>query len=132
MKLVRQQHDWDCGVACVSMIVGQPYEVVLPICLAAKNGERVKGMITRHVVTAVRALGGLIADPPLRPLRGESWDGLPPSLVKVKHPGSTTSGWHWVIWDSARQKVLDPALLGDIKPAKYRMVPRSFLTIAVP
>ena len=106
MKRIIQEHPQGCGIACIAMLTGLTYA-------EAFSFMKVNGIIvhrhttqTKHIVKALRLADYKCRDR-LKPLYGKDFrDIQTDAVLKVKN--GSKYGWHWVVWDVRKQRILDP------------------------
>lgn len=112
MKVVLQEDETGCGLACVAMVAGKTYREVKQT--AASLGISVKDKKlysdTKYVRRLLRRFGIQSSDEE-RPF--VSWEALPDrALLSIKyHKESFRNVWHWVVFErnEGNAAVLDPA-----------------------
>ncbi|HEY1268931.1 MAG TPA: cysteine peptidase family C39 domain-containing protein [Candidatus Binatia bacterium] len=112
MKIVLQEDETGCGLACVAMIAGKTYPEVKQT--AAQLGIRVKDKKlysdTQYVRRLLRRFR-IETSPAEKPFA--SWDALPDrALLSIKyHKENDRPMWHWVVFErnEGQAAVLDPA-----------------------
>ena len=112
MRIVLQEDETGCGLACVAMIAGKTYAEVKQT--AASLGIRVKDKKlysdTKYVRRLLRRFGIEFSNEE-KPF--VSWDALPDqALLSIKHHKENFRNvWHWVVFErrEGRAAVLDPA-----------------------
>lgn len=112
MKIVLQEDETGCGLACVAMIAGKTYAEVKQS--AASLGIRVKDKKlysdTKYVRRLLRRFG-IQSSAEEKPF--VSWEALPDkALLSIKyHQESFRNVWHWVVFErkEGQAAVLDPA-----------------------
>ncbi|WP_352660945.1 cysteine peptidase family C39 domain-containing protein [Mesorhizobium australicum] len=119
MRLIKQQDENGCGVACVAMIACITYT------LARQHmfGDRPGGYTSTGDLRRALAQLDIEAAPRLVRLKAQTPADLPFDAIlktNVKQDGE----WHWVVWDSRRQLLLDPRV-----PPYRRYRHRSYLEI---
>ena len=115
VKAIRRirQRDWehgDCGLACVAMVTGRPYEEVVAQFRNLPGKSTTKNLCTghSHLIQMLHALK-FHADK----VRFKSWAHMKElknhAIVKVNLKSS--GEWHWVVYDAGRRyrAVHDPA-----------------------
>ena len=111
MRLVKQRHASDCGVACVAMLADVSWEEA-NLTIFGRVKERGFYTQTADLRDALRRLGVIleirmkVCRAPRR-LRRDA-------LLKT----NTRKGgyWHWAVWDAERQEILDPYGYKAIRP----------------
>lgn len=112
MELIWQRTKTDCGVACVAMVAGVTYEEAEAAFDFPKR-QRHRRTDMWDVYRALRKLG---KKPEKRLVPGPANGtnavlkcnrGRRRTVVNVRR-------WHWCVWDSAQQRVLDPAGNGGV------------------
>lgn len=94
MQLVRQGRN-QCGQACVAMVLGVSLEKA--VMLVGRKGLT----STRHLVQAIRSVGGSCGSHLVRMAKGRE---LPETAILLfNHPSGRS---HWVVWH--RKKFYDP------------------------
>lgn len=111
------QRSWekgDCGIACVAMITGKSYEVVLEAFKGLRMESSPSSFRTRH--KEVEALLGRL-DHKAERKRFQGWDKIPGHAI-VKVDARKNGAWHWVVFDAGRgcPTVHDP------KPGKRMLI----------
>jgi ABC-type bacteriocin/lantibiotic exporter with double-glycine peptidase domain len=112
MKVVLQEDETGCGLACVAMIAGRTYAEARQT--AAQLGIRVKDKKlfsdTQYIRRLLRRFG-IQTSPAEKPF--VSWDAVPEkALLSIKyHKENDRPMWHWVVFErnEGRPAVLDPA-----------------------
>lgn len=103
MKRVEQKRGTDCGVACVAMIAGITYE----------TAEEAMGLAV-HSRTEVRDLRKALEKFGYNlgyrsiPATSEKLRCLHFDCILKTKPGPKSRNWHWMVWDSRTQSILDP------------------------
>lgn len=104
MRLRHQLTPYGCGVACVAMIAGVGYWTACEAIFGPEPPQR----HSTHAVDlrrGLKRLGIALADR-LSPLGDRSLSDLATSAIVKVNP--RRDGWHWVVWDAGRQRLLDP------------------------
>lgn len=104
MRLVRQVTPYGCGVACVAMVAGVSYWAACEAIFGPKPPRR-HSTYTADLRRGLNRLGINTTDR-LKPLGGRSLTALAVDAIVKVNPRQ--DGWHWVIWDAQRQRILDP------------------------
>jgi hypothetical protein len=118
MRLVKQFDEYGCGLACAAMASGKRYREIR--ATAFPDGD-VEDTTTAELRAIMNEHGVRLGDR-LIPFGKRSPTDLPfDALLKVN---KRKNGWHWVIWDYERQKVLDPK-----RPAYKRLRPVSYVRL---
>ena len=121
MRRIVQKDDVGCGIACVAMLSGQTYTSVRQLMFP---DGKVSATSTAQIRSALADLGcdtgtGLV------PLRGRNYRELTGDAVLNVWPRKNNRCWHWVVWDAARKRVLDPSV-----PPYKSIRAISYLTVA--
>jgi hypothetical protein len=103
VKYIRQKAQTDCGIACLAMLAGVSYPKAKALlfgpshnatCYTTKDemrdALRYFGVITSKRLVRCKRLDRLGRDALLR--------------TNVLNNGN----WHWVVWDAAQGRILDP------------------------
>ena len=111
MRLIKQDDDNGCGLACVAMVAGTSYAAVRrtyrDVCRKKRTDDvgttslsKLKEIMRRHDV----AIDGRMKRSDQQPRDLDlDFDAL--LKVNTRLEGQE---WHWVIWDHRRGLVLDP------------------------
>ena len=129
MRLIRQRDETGCGLACVAMLANTSYASVRS---DEFGDDAMYAMTTQELIRVLRNYGMFPAKK-LMPLGKKRLRELPGNAVlAVKQPHRRN--WHWVVWDYARQRILDPqyglvttewlAVEYDARPTSYMLVER--------
>lgn len=120
MKLRHQLTPYGCGVACVAMIAGVGYWTACAAIFGTEPPDR-HSTHAADLRRGLKRLGIALADR-LRPLGDRPLSDLEASAIVKVNP--RRDGWHWVVWDTERRRLLDPR-----QPTyqRYRVV--SFLQV---
>lgn len=106
MKTIKQQHDYDCGVACVAMLAGVSYETARAKLFPTGGAGMTK---TKQLQKALRGLGKNPEEGRLRPLLGKRVASLEvDAIVMVKMIDDGTEYPHWIVWDAKAGQKRDP------------------------
>lgn len=100
IRSVRQRYRSDCGVACVAMVAGVPYQLAFSELGFSEKDSR---FYTRHgqLAKALENLGCLV-----QRRRFRSWEDISGwAILPVNHRCSRQH-FHWVVYDG--NTVLDP------------------------
>jgi hypothetical protein len=105
MIRIQQKLTIDCGIACPAMLSGASYAVARAEIF---QGEKVTRTTAAKLRDALRKFGVALAPKPTyvkgRPI--EALSGLAKdALVKTN---VSNGDWHWMVWDGARNKHIDP------------------------
>jgi hypothetical protein len=102
-RLVHQRRGADCGVACVAMVAGTDYERALAAFLDfGCSGRWTDVQALRRALIRV----GVRCGDRLIPATGKTPpEHLGDAIWRVNQIGRR---WHWVVWDSQEQRILDP------------------------
>lgn len=125
MRRIQQLDDMGCGVACVAMLTGQSYEAIRdlmypnePDTISGTNGRQLRRALAKFDCKTVKLV---------RFKRGTKYQSLTfDAVLRVGFTKKNDDG-HWVVWDSKRRRVLDPA---GREAGRYR--PRSYLQVIRP
>jgi hypothetical protein len=101
MRLVHQKGEDGCGIACVAMAAGTTYEKAkgnLP-----KYWES-KGTTKKQMRYGLQRYYGIKTEKPKR-IRGKDYKKFKFDAVLR---GWLVDGWHWTVWDSKHETLLDP------------------------
>ncbi len=101
MDRIQQRTKKDCGVACVAMLAGVPYETAR----AAFGFKR--GIVPTSAADCIRALRKLgVAVDRFLPLGPDPVESLTvPALLKTN---KRRKKWHWTVYDPSARHVIDP------------------------
>ena len=123
MKLVTQKDYSGCGIACLAMITNSTYDRVKNSVFLGRHRNR--GFYTSHTQLIehlnsknIQNSGKLVRCP--RDFRNLDCT----AIIKT----NVTKGgyWHWIVWDFAKQRILDP----KVKPYLERNLrPKSAIKI---
>ena len=113
MKRVPQRTQTDCGVACVAMLAGVPYEEARA---AFKFRHRNQITSTKDCIKALRRLGVLVADR-LRPLGPDPVETLTCRALLKTNKRRTC--WHWTVYDPASRSIIDPSASHEHRVTAY-------------
>lgn len=103
MKRVTQKRGTDCGIACVAMVAGVSYEEAEKAMGAAAHSRTQVADLRR----ALRKLGYSLGHRSI-PVAPERLQYLTFDCILKTKPGPKSGNWHWMVWDSRAQKILDP------------------------
>jgi len=103
MRFIRQRTNTDCGVACLAMLAGISWAQArralfgnVPTKSFSTDTKRMRAALLKFgIVTSLRPIA---CKNPARLKR----DALLRTNVKAN------GGSHWAVWDSKRQRILDP------------------------
>jgi ABC-type bacteriocin/lantibiotic exporter with double-glycine peptidase domain len=104
IKCVRQKDASGCGIACVAIVTGTPYETVKRLMF----GDIKRRGFHTETLDLKRALRQLGRKPGARaiPLQGRHLSDLNFQAIVATNRNPAGTRWHWVVWDG--KKVLDP------------------------
>ena len=107
MKRVAQKKRTDCGVACVAMVADVSYE-------DAQEAMGDAAYSRTQVADLRKALGklGYCLGHRSIPIAPEKLQQLTFDCILKTKPGPKSGNWHWMVWDSHAQKILDPQSKG--------------------
>lgn len=103
MRMVKQRKDRDCGVATVAIVAGCTYaEAKAAFQSFGHSGE------DTHTKDLKAALARFEIKVGYRcvPMRGRKPHELGRDAILAVNTNGL--GWHWVVWDHMRGKILDP------------------------
>lgn len=107
MKTIKQQDEYDCGVAAVAMLAGVTYEEARTIVYPTGRSRLTK---TKDLHAALSRLG---REPQSKRRIGFGSKTLTDldgdALVFVKMGKNGKGNGHWIVWDNAARKARDPA-----------------------
>src|SRR3546814_3737679 len=89
----------DCGLACVAMVAGVPYERALEAFRSLDGQKTTKNFYTNH--KQVEAMLKYLGHKSER-IRFQSWHSISQNAI-VKVNAKKSGSWHWVVYDSGRQ-----------------------------
>lgn len=125
MRRIQQQDVMGCGVACVAMLAGQSYSTIRdlmypnrPDTVPGTNGKQLRDALARYGCRTLKLV---------RFKKGATYQSLTFDAVLRVGFTNRNDGGHWVVWDSERRRVLDPA---REEAGRYR--PRSYLQVMRP
>lgn len=104
MRLRHQLTPYGCGVACVAMVAGVGYWTACEAIFGPEPPLRHRTH-TADLRRGLKRLGIDTADR-LSPLGDRSLSDLAASAIVKANPRQ--DGWHWVVWDAGRRRLLDP------------------------
>jgi hypothetical protein len=112
MRLVKQEDDEGCGLACIAMVAGTTYAAVRKTyreVLGIERSDKIKptGL---PVLKEIMRRHGVVIEGRMRHFKGRTPDelGLDYSALLKINPRREGDEWHWVIWDHTRGRMLDP------------------------
>lgn len=117
MRLIKQGDVYGCGLACVAMLAGTSYRVVRKTyreVTKTKEDDPIKGTDLRQL-KQIMAKHGVVIEGRMKRIDDQKHVALEKlddldldcdALLKV-NPRDGGKGWHWVIWDHRRRRVLD-------------------------
>lgn len=117
MELIRQRYRSDCGIACAAMLAGVSYEEASDA--AAPLGKR-RGQTNETTMSLILQHLGFEAKIPMIPGPANGTN----ALLKCNRGERRRAGvktWHWCVWSSAEQKILDPLDDGKSRPILSHM-----------
>lgn len=112
MRRIIQLDADGCGVACVAMIAGVSYQGALRTMYGEKP---VIKTLTSDLRRGLRSLGVECASELIRSSKQRHYRNLRQDAI-LKTRTRADRDWHWIVWDSKRQILLDP------EPKGYRYV----------
>jgi ABC-type bacteriocin/lantibiotic exporter with double-glycine peptidase domain len=106
MRLVHQQDDDTCGVACVAMICGLSFKQAKAFMWEAGDGYTQ----VRRLIRALRHFGATVHSEQLKRSDFRKYSMLPFDAVInfSQAPGEPFWNSHWAVWDVNKGKLLDP------------------------
>ena len=108
MRLVKQKHNYGCGLACVAMLTGRSYDKIINLYCGIYHKSGYYGTST-HELHYLLLLLGYNSARRLISLRSSSHRDLEvDAILKVPFEATVDRPWHWVVWDAARGRILDP------------------------
>lgn len=109
MKLVQEEDETGCGMACVAMLSGTDYFTSCRSFFRTKSG-RGKLTSTKDVRVALRRAGLSSGHRLTRFKKGETCAAMKTDAVLHVRPYRRRKAkiGHWVVWDSKNRKILDP------------------------
>jgi hypothetical protein len=121
MRLVRQKGkdgEEGCGIACLAMLAGTNYETV-----RNKFGSwEHKGTTKKQMLLGLRCFGIAAGNP--SPISRKCYEDFEFDALLLGYLGNEM---HWTVWDSTREKCLDPYLAKDGSQCEFRCT--SFIPI---
>lgn len=126
MRHVAQLDKNGCGVACVAMLVGITYRESRRLMFGSETPSRTYTATLRNALRhhRIRTASRLV------PLRTRSHEALRHDAILKVNVARDGDRWHWIVWDAARHKLLDPLKRSKWKPKRVRAV--SFLKVQRP
>ena len=124
MRRVIQQDAAGCGIAVVATIAGRSHEEALDAVKAAFRPRKPKALYThaKHLKAALRSFKVKTGER-LIPSRSRRYSDLEhDTVLKIGRAGDRY--WHWVAWDAANKRDIDPG-----NPPKKRPRCLSFLRV---
>jgi ABC-type bacteriocin/lantibiotic exporter with double-glycine peptidase domain len=124
MKIVYQREKYDCGIACVAMIIqryaGYSYEASYDSAKKVMfDNDRIRRTYTYDLKIALAEFGVKVGYRRIGFKKLSPTDmGLPfDAILSTKQ---TKSGnWHWMVWDFQNKILLDPWQLKKIRTIKH-------------
>ncbi len=112
MKIVLQEDETGCGLACVAMLAGKTYAEVKQAAASLGIRVRDKNLYSdTHYVRRLLRRFGIQCSEEEKPF--VSWEALPDkALLSIKyHKESFRNVWHWGLFErkQGQSAVLDPA-----------------------
>ena len=112
MRLVKQNDDDGCGLACVAMVTGTSYGAVRRTYREVFRKKRTDevGTTSLSKLKKIMRRHDIAIDGRMKRFAGRKPDELDlgfDALLKV-NPRLDGDEWHWVLWDHRRHRVLDP------------------------
>lgn len=104
MRLKYQLTPYGCGVACVAMVAGVGYWTACDAIFGPEPPQRHSTRVA-DLRRGLKRLGIALTDR-LSPLGGRSLSDLATNAIVKVNPRQ--DGWHWVVWDAGRRRLLDP------------------------
>ena len=115
MRKVIQKDEYGCGAACLAMLTGMTYKKAVR---SIYGQDEVDYTSTTEIRLALEKYGITLSKKRQPFIPGKTKNGLYRAISesKISLPYDAIIGtrpwangnWHWVIWDSKRQKILDP------------------------
>lgn len=108
MRLVKQKHNYGCGIAAVATLTGRPYDNIMNLYngIFHKSGYYGTSTLELHYLLL---LLGYNSPCRLRSLRSSNYRDLEvDAILKVPFEITVPKPWHWVVWDATRCRILDP------------------------
>lgn len=103
MKRVTQRERTDCGVACIAMVASVSYEDAQKALGDAAHSRTQVADLRK----ALDKLGYCLGRRSI-PIAPEKLQQLTFDCILKTKPGPKSGNWHWMVWDSNAQKILDP------------------------
>ena len=104
MRRIVQQDRHGSGVACLAMLAGKSYRAVRKEMF--QNGV-VSAADTGDLRRALAVYGLELAHHSV-PFRSTKYEDLKDNAILKVNPRRGGAEWHWVVWDTKRQRILDP------------------------
>jgi len=115
MRRIIQKDDCGCGAACIAMLAGITYNQAAKSLYGEEEVDYTK---TSEIRITLQTYGLTLAKKRVPFLRGKTATGLHRAIQESKIELSFNAivstrprrdgNWHWVVWDSKRQRILDP------------------------
>ena len=119
IRLVKQEHVYGCGLACVAMVSNATYKSVRfeydeifgePEWVFSKKHKRHcldYGTSAKDLATLLKVYGVNSSN---KLLNFKGWDGLTDVAILSAYHKSVNDAvnWHWVVYDRNQNAVLDP------------------------
>lgn len=112
MRLVKQEYNTSCGIACVAMLAGKSQNAVMQKAIKLFNWEYSQEFLEENSRTNSRDLIRLLAKFGLTAIlkKFESWDALEGRNIVAVRFYKETNRWHWIVTErkGSKLKILDP------------------------
>lgn len=126
MKLVIQEDDWGCGIACLAMVANVTYTEAREHLIG--NREVAAAMISAKLKNGLEFFG-VQHSGSFKSLGSRNYKDLPSHAIVQWLPTKKRpheNWYHWTVWDAERKVNLDPAPELASEVAIY---PSSFLLV---
>ena len=101
MRRVQQRDERGCGIACVAMLTGQSYKTIREYMFPSGEVKRTR---SKQLIEALNYYEAKLVGQDYFLMKGRSYRRLAfDAILRVD------SGYHWVVWDSKKGRILDPA-----------------------
>jgi hypothetical protein len=116
MRTVIQEHDNSCGVACVAMLAGVPYQAAALAIFGAKkpsytSAGQIKKALNLFNIKMPPRMITLSRDARFKrraTLRRELSGIKTDALLKLRRRDHKGGAHHWAVWDARGQQIRDP------------------------
>jgi ABC-type bacteriocin/lantibiotic exporter with double-glycine peptidase domain len=109
MKYVIQKDDTGCGLACIAMLSGKSYDVVIDYLKKIKGVKKISNLKTNY--TELIRTGQHFKFNLNKRKKFSKWIDIPATAIASTDFTPTKKEWHWVVFRSAKSGkpyIIDP------------------------